>query len=205
MFFNPFLPVTCRRAFEVKAIESCTPKKQLGYTLVELLVTMLIAAALMTAAVPSFRSVLQNARLAGDLERLTGSLRLAQSVASRSGEQAFVCASVNGETCSGSIDWSQGWIVVEQEGANERVVLIEMPTDGVTMRAMDLLEGSRIIFNPDGTITDTSAPGTFVFCDERGDASAKAAIVTNVGLVRDARDSNDSGVVEGALGTDIAC
>lgn len=180
---------------------------QSGYTIVELLVAVLIAATLLAAAVPSFRSTMQNARLSSDLERLTGSLRLAQSTSARSGEQAFACASSNGTSCSGSSDWSQGWIVVEleQDGTVQRVIAVEPPADGVTMLASNLADASRITFTPEGTITDTGAPGTFVFCDGRGERSAKAAIVTRVGLVRDARDTDDSGIVEGALGTDVAC
>lgn len=177
-----------------------------GYTTVELLITLMLVAILTAASVPGFRSAMQNSKLTTELERLTVSLRLAQSVAARSGNQAITCVSSNGVNCTGGNAWHQGWIVLEQDDVGtQRVITIESASNNLSVRAIGLSNQSQIVFNPEGTITDNAAPGTFVICDSRGADAATAAIITRVGLVREARDSNNSGVVEGAQGTDISC
>jgi type IV fimbrial biogenesis protein FimT len=82
-----------------------------GYTLLELVITMSIAAILLTIAVPSFRYVTNSNRIAGEVNGLLGDLQFARAEAIKEGRTVTVCASTDGQNCSNSTAWQQGWIV----------------------------------------------------------------------------------------------
>lgn len=84
-----------------------------GFTLLELLVTITVAAVILGLGVPSFRSVIQNNRATTHTNDLVTALNLARSEATRRAAAVTVCSSTNGVACSASNDWSTGWIVVD--------------------------------------------------------------------------------------------
>jgi type IV fimbrial biogenesis protein FimT len=88
-----------------------TRRRHRGYTLIELLTTVAVAAIVTTAAVPGLRSFVQNNRIAAQTNELVGSLVLARSEAVTRGVATTVCASSDGASCSGSTDWASGWLV----------------------------------------------------------------------------------------------
>jgi type IV fimbrial biogenesis protein FimT len=82
-----------------------------GFTLLELLITMSIAAILLTIAVPAFRYVTNSNRIAGEVNGLLGDLQFARAEAIKEGRTVTVCESSNGSTCTSSTAWQGGWIV----------------------------------------------------------------------------------------------
>jgi len=82
-----------------------------GFTMIELLMTMAIAAILLTIAVPSFRYVTNSNRIAGELNGLLGDLQFARAEAIKEGRTVTVCVSNDGATCANSTTWQSGWIV----------------------------------------------------------------------------------------------
>ena len=82
-----------------------------GFTLYELLVTMIVASVIASFGVPGFQSFVQNSRSATHTNDLVTALNLGRSEATRRGLPIDLCASTDGATCSGSTDWSTGWIV----------------------------------------------------------------------------------------------
>lgn len=82
-----------------------------GFTLYELMVTVGIAALILSFGVPGFQSFMQNNRAATHANDLVTALNLGRSEATRRGVIVELCASSDGATCSGSNDWSGGWIV----------------------------------------------------------------------------------------------
>lgn len=83
--------------------------EQRGVTLVELLVTVAVAAILLVVALPSFESTFRSNRLSVTSNELTASLSLARSEAIRNTRRAELCPSADGLACG--TDWNQGWMV----------------------------------------------------------------------------------------------
>ncbi|NIV16994.1 MAG: prepilin-type N-terminal cleavage/methylation domain-containing protein, partial [Woeseiaceae bacterium] len=85
----------------------------LGFTIYELLITMLIIGIILTIGVPSFTSFTQNSRISGTANDLHSSFQLARSEAARSKSNITICASANsmdaGANCGGTFD--DGWII----------------------------------------------------------------------------------------------
>jgi type IV fimbrial biogenesis protein FimT len=86
-------------------------KVSAGFTLIELLVVIVIAAILMGVGVPSFKYVTNSNRMSAEVNGLLGDMQLARAEAIKDGSSVTVCSSADGAKCSGSTDWSQGWIV----------------------------------------------------------------------------------------------
>ena len=82
-----------------------------GLTLVELAVTLAVVAILISVALPSFTSLIQNNRVLGEVNSFVSDLQYARSEAIKEGIPVSVCASSNGSTCLGANTWSSGWIV----------------------------------------------------------------------------------------------
>ncbi len=88
-------------------------RPQKGFTMIELMVTLAIAAILLGIGVPSFVGVVERNRVATEINALLGDLQYARGLAIKEGRQAVVCASANGTSCAtaSGTQWKNGWIV----------------------------------------------------------------------------------------------
>ena len=84
---------------------------QRGYTLIELMITITVLGILLGVAVPSFLDTVRNNRLTTQNNEFIGALNVARSEALKRSGSVSVCASTDQATCSGSTNWSTGWIV----------------------------------------------------------------------------------------------
>lgn len=92
-----------------------------GMTLMELLVTLSIAAILLTVAIPAFDSMLQRNRFATLANDLLTNLHLSRSEATKRNSRVALCKSSDGVSCSGSGHWGQGWIVFHDVNNNAQI------------------------------------------------------------------------------------
>ena len=82
-----------------------------GFTMLELLMTIAIAAILAMIGIPSFRYVTNSNRIAGEVNGLLGDLQFARAEAIKEGQNVTVCVSALGASCDGTTTWQSGWIV----------------------------------------------------------------------------------------------
>ena len=94
---------------------------QHGFTLVELMVTLAVAAVLLTVGIPETINFMMTNRLATQSNDILVSVSLARSEALKRASNVVVCTSSNGTSCSGSNDWEGGWMsFVDTDGGNDK-------------------------------------------------------------------------------------
>lgn len=86
-----------------------------GFTLIEMMVTVSVMAILLAIAVPSFQGVALSSKLTSLANDFVASAQLARSEAIKRNRPARLCASSDGETCTGG-DWAAGWVVLRDDG-----------------------------------------------------------------------------------------
>ena len=124
-----------------------------GFTLFELMVTLAVAALILSLGVPGFRSFIQNNRATTHTNDLVTALNLGRSEATRRGASVLLCSSSDGATCSGSNDWSSGWIVRRPAGAVVRTWPERSGGDGVLTSNV-----SQIQFQARGSLAGGTVP-----------------------------------------------
>lgn len=115
------------------------PPRSRGITLIEVLVTLVIAGILVGIGAPSFTNMLGKYRAGGEHSALLSDLVLAREQAKNSASPVTVCASSNGTACTQTA-WHQGHIVFGDAGTagqvdgNDAVVrLTAAAKSGITM------------------------------------------------------------------------
>ncbi len=95
-------------------IDSIAMNIHRGFTLVELMITLALAAILMSIGIPSFQSYMELNRLAAQSNQMVQSLNLARSEAGKRGGNIAVAPIVAG-------NWAQGWQVWVDTNTNNAV------------------------------------------------------------------------------------
>lgn len=145
-------------------------QRQSGLTLVELLIGIAVLVILMTVGIPSYTQFIKNNRLAGQTNDLVVAFQLARNEAVKHGSGATICASDDQATCSGSTEWSTGWIVfsdLDQEGDLEAGSGACLATEDCIVRTRQRLEGgnalsadvSQVRYQPNGLLQEADIPG----------------------------------------------
>ena len=91
-------------------------KHSRGFTLIELMVAITVMAILLGLGVPAFREFTRNNRVTAAQNDLVTALNLARSESLKRNRPVTVCASTDGESCSGETEWGSGWIAFTDRG-----------------------------------------------------------------------------------------
>jgi len=183
-----------------------------GFTLIELVVTVLMAAIILSAGVPSFRNMILNNRQTTQINNLLTSLMIARSEAvKRHSNTVTVCKTSDQVTCTGAGGWEQGWIIFDDvngsgavDGAEQLIRFYEsFANNGLTLRG-NAFVASQVTFLQTGMLAPFSN-GTFRVCDARGQTQANGLIISVTGRVTRAVDTNGDGIVEDGGGVPVPC
>jgi type IV fimbrial biogenesis protein FimT len=156
-----------------------------GFTMVELLVTMGVAAILTAVAVPAFRTFILNDRDSTQLNSLVYSLNYARSEAVKRDSAAgvVVCPSSDAATCSNTANWAGGWIVLDlAPAAGQPAVLQTVPALAGTNTLAATGNATGIKFVSSGMVTPQVLT-TIKICDTRGAAFARELEVNQTGRI----------------------
>lgn len=170
-----------------------------GFTLVEVMISVVAAAVLLALATPSFTEFTKNKRITTQANEFISSLALARSEALKRVERVTVCSSPNGTTCASSGNWNQGYIVFNDKNNNGQVNPTGDPnTNEAILKVVSALAGANTL---DGSSTVAAyvsyvssghsrttggafQSGTIALCDDRGAAHGKEISVSVTGRVR---------------------
>jgi len=90
-------------------------KSSRGFTIIELLVTMMVLGIIALMAAPSFNGVMRSISTDSNVSKIRGALTFAKAEASARQGFITVCPSDDGLTCDNTLDWSNGWLVFSDE------------------------------------------------------------------------------------------
>ncbi|WP_395340946.1 GspH/FimT family pseudopilin [Ningiella sp. W23] len=183
---------------------SLSSKRQAGVTLLEMMITLAVAAILLTVVAPNIQSILTSNRITAEINETSALLQFARYTAIDEQSQVVVCPSSNFATCNN--DWN-----------NPKIVFLDLNGNGSRDGAEELLQSSQAIsggnkmtssqnlveFNESG---GTTAAADIVLCPKNNDAKfARGLIVSLQGRTRLSRDESDDGFHEDSSGTSLAC
>jgi type IV fimbrial biogenesis protein FimT len=146
-----------------------------GFTMVEMMMTVAIAAIVLTLAVPSFRYVTNSNRIAAEINGLLGDLQFARAEAIKEGRTVTVCVSSNGTQCTGTTNWQNGWIVFSDPAdigvvdANEVILRVQKPFSGTDTFVSNGL--SAVTFNREGYAAPIATGTLFTLHDSTSNSA----------------------------------
>jgi len=170
-------------------------RKMHGFTIVELMICIAIAAILCAVSAPALGSLVHGETSRAARNALVTSLNVARNMAVTGQGHVAVCPSNDQRTCSDGEWWQGGWIVFEDKNADGERNADERVIESVqTQNGMAILTGAareRVIYRGDGTSPGTNL--TFTFCDRLGAKKASTVVVSNSGRPRQAGATAEQG------------
>ncbi len=180
-----------------------------GFTLLELMITLAIAAILFAMALPSFKGSIRSNRLTTITNELIASLNLARSEAIKRGQSVTVrkVDDNSATNFNASANWEDGWDVFTDADGDGNFVAGDGDTLIRTYQALSAnytLRGDTefpdfISFGATG-LSNNTARGSFTLCDSSdGNTTpeantAKLILINTVGRTRMGVDSNNDGI-----------
>jgi type IV fimbrial biogenesis protein FimT len=169
--------------------------KQSGFTLMELIITMAIAAIVLAIGVPSFQEMMRSNRLATQTNEFLGALALARSEAIKRGRRVTLCKSADGASCAASGGYQQGWIVFVDTNDNaavdsgELVLRVKAAMEGdLTLTGNSTVQSyiSYVAGGMSQLVTGGFQAGTLTLCAV---PKARSIIINSLGRARVAETS----------------
>lgn len=167
-----------------------------GFTLVELLLSVAMGAVLLALAVPLFSGPVRDARMTSAVNAFVHGIHVARHQSQALGAELVLCRSRSGEQCTPGTPWRDGYLVfVNRDRDNpprvdsgEAILQRAGPFEGTILANREVF-----VFRPYGL---RSVNGTITLCDERGQAAARAVIVSPAGRPRAVRADDSDGAIK---------
>ena len=208
-------PIAAEAAPQPAKIACVKNKNQSGFTLYELLITLMIVGVVLLLGLPNLAGFTQNSRMTSTANDLHAAFHLARTEAARAKTNITICASANSmdaaANCGGT--WDQGFIVfVDEDGDLSRAGA----TETVLRAQPSARTGVILAIANDATYFSYASTGLgrgdvggvpamtqAVICDERGNikaaggnSAARLFVTTPLGRATILRDMD---LIDGAL------
>ena len=164
--------------------------KQRGFSMIELMTILGVAAVLFTIAGPALQQFLNNSRRTGAVNNFIASIHMARNTAITTNARVTMCASDAGATCE-LVAWHEGWIIFTDQNSNQVVdpgETIVATAAGYSNLAIQSGQfPTFVMYRPTGramTVSVTGNSGEFTVCDSRGAEHARAVIMDLSGRPR---------------------
>ncbi|MCZ6516730.1 MAG: GspH/FimT family pseudopilin [Gammaproteobacteria bacterium] len=138
-----------------------------GFTLIELITTLVIASILMTIAVPSFQTMARSNQISSQINGLVADLTLARTEAVKRMTVVTICNSDDQQGCSDT-NWADGrivWVDANVNGIVDNGEILRAASTigrGASLTTANFTDVHRIQYRPSGSADST---GTFQLCD----------------------------------------
>lgn len=161
---------------------------QLGFTVTELLIALVIMGIAMGIGMPNFRGIVSSQRLTSTANLLASSLQLARSEAAKRNKNVGIVPKINGE-------WNTGWIMFVDKNNNET-----RNEDELILKEYDAVPSLTIIskglnsslytpfYTPSGRVNGIA--GSFIVCTLSNSKSFRKITIANTGRVRVEKPKN---------------
>ncbi|NQZ24097.1 MAG: type II transport protein [Colwellia sp.] len=183
-------------------------QKQSGFTLVELMITIAIAAILMAIALPNFSSFLVQTRVDNEISQLQRLLLSARNTAINAEQNVTICPLNSSNTCDDN--WHNEISVfididrdkVYEPAADERIIIVKGAIDN-----NDKLQYGQdsIIYTPTGSISGGVSASPFMYCPKDYDDKSRGITVSTSGRSYVSSDTDNDNIDEDRSGNEITC
>lgn len=153
-----------------------------GFTLVELMITLVVMAIVLAIAVPNLEGLGRDTRMTSATNSVVTALNHARSEAVTRADPVSVCASSDQESCTGNDDWTVGWISwhdADNDGAVDTGEKLLRVGDGVNNMSISTSGAGPITYTAEGSI-DNGGAVTFTLEPDTCDGDAKREIEINL-------------------------
>ena len=181
-----------------------------GVTLIELLITLAVAAVLLQMALPGAHDLLQSHRAAAASNAVIGAVQLARASAITYRTAVTLCPR-DGQACGRRAHWRNGGLIFLDANRNAQLDSGEAMLGamaaveaGATLAWRSFRNRGYLRFEPSGYTAWQN--GHFQYCPASGDARHARQIILNAqGRTRSARDRDGDGIREDADGKPLRC
>lgn len=164
-----------------------TNRNHRGFTLMELLMTLVVLTVLVAATVPAFDGLTDRKHLSGAQRLFFTTLAQAKQAAVTRNRRVSLCPSRDGVSCLPMGHWHRGWLVFvdadadREPDADEPVLERRGPLDSA-VRLVSSRYRRVITFQPTGTAGGSNA--TFTLCPRDNVDQARAVVLSLLGRIR---------------------
>ncbi len=166
----------------------------IGFSLIELMVTIAIAGIAVTIAIPSLSSFTLKMRVDNEVSEIQRLLMTTRNAAINSGVQATLCPLAADNTCQNNNNWAGRIGVVTSDGLIKEREAINQG---------DILQFAfnQVVYAPSGQLANNNI-GTWSYCPQPNDEFCRAVILglsrrtyLSADLNGDGRDQDRNGVI----------
>ena len=171
-----------------------------GFTFLELIITIAIAAIVLGIAIPSFQSLISSTRIYSHTRKLFNTLVMTRSHAITSGYRSILCPTIDGEQCNKDNKWRHQLIIFEDRNSDGKRNPGSEPVIHTVEAAeqLDIYSGNshtsigarrKVSYYPMGHAYGSTI--SITVCDKRGATEPYLIVVSNFGRPRISRRRPD--------------